>query len=80
MKVIKMKKIILFISLILFIRNVDAETFYGTYYKVDNIYNEPTDEIKKEEYKLYNTYKINFIDLGYLQENNEYVKCSIEKL
>ena len=69
-----MKKIILCISLILFIRNVDAETFYGAYYKVDNIYNEPMDEIKIEEYKLYNTYKINFIDLGYLEENNEYIK------
>lgn len=69
-----MKKIILFISLILFIRNVNAETFYGDYYKVEKIYNEPLDEIKIEEYKLYNTYKLNYKDLGYKEENNEFIK------
>ena len=69
-----MKKIILFISLILFIKSVDAETFYGEYYKVDEIYNDPLDEIKIEENKLYNTYKINYRDLGYLEENDIYIK------
>ena len=69
-----MKKIILILSLIIFAKNVNAETFYGNYYKVEQLENEQTDEIKIDSYKTYNTYEIIYKDLGYLEENQLYIK------
>lgn len=74
MKVINMKKIILILSLIIMTKNVNAETIYGNYYRVDQLENEQIDEIKIETYKTYNTYEITYKDLGYLEETTEYIK------
>lgn len=43
-------------------KNVNAETFYGNYYRVDQLENEQIDEIKIETYKTYNTYEITYKD------------------
>ena len=69
-----MKKIILILSLILITKNVNAETYYGNYYKVEQLENEQIDEMKIETYKIYNTYEIIYKDLGYLEENELYIK------
>lgn len=70
----KVKKIIFLISLFVMIKSVNAETIYGEYYKVESLFNEPLDEIKIDSYKVYNTYKLEYVDLGYLEENNKYIK------
>lgn len=69
-----MKKIIFIITIFLIVKNVNAETIYGEYYKVASLNNEPMDEIKIDTYKIYNTYDFAYKDLGYLEENNEYIK------
>lgn len=69
-----MKKILIIFIYVFFIKEVSAETIYGNYYKVDNINNYNNDEIKIDTYKIYNTYKIEYEDLGYMEENDDYIK------
>ena len=70
-----MKKI-LFIVVCLFIFNLQiyAETYYGDYYLVGHEEMDLSDVVKKEEIKLYNTYKLEKIDMGYMLENDLYNK------
>lgn len=71
-----MKKILILFIILLssYIRKVNAEVIYGNYYKVDTIKEEQVDEIRINSYKLYNTYKIEYEDLGYIEENDLYIK------
>ena len=69
-----MKKIILLLILFFITINVKAETIYGQYYKVNSLNNEPLDEVKIERYKIFNTFETIYKDLGYLEENNIYIK------
>lgn len=71
-----MKKVlVVFIfSFSIFIRNTYAETFYGEYYKVDNIDGLNEDLIKIDSYKIYNTFKLEYEDMGYMMENDDYLK------
>jgi len=70
-----MKKILLIIILFFcFLNYIKAETFYGEYRLVDDIGEYKDDLLKIEKGKLYNTYKNKYIDMGYMLENNEYIK------
>ena len=69
-----MKKILLIIILSCLYINVKAETIYGDYFKVENIDGVDSDLIKVDSYKLYNTYNLEYIDMGYLEENDLYIK------
>jgi len=70
-----MKKILLIIILFFcFLNYIKAETFYGEYRLVDDIGEYKDDLLKIEKVKLYNTYKNKYIDMGYMLENNEYIK------
>ena len=70
-----MKKILTIILISLsFMKNIFAETINGEYYKVDGSNLTESDEIKIDKYKVYNTYDIERIDIGYLEENKEYIK------
>lgn len=71
-----MKKIFILLSLFMFIFiiEVKAETFYSDYYKVETIDGLKEDEVSVETFKLYNTYKIEYEDLGYIEENNKFIK------
>lgn len=70
-----MKKIILFLLLLNISRViVSAETIYGEYYKVDSVSNYIEDEIKVESYNVYNTYRLEYEDMGYIEDNDLYIK------
>lgn len=70
-----MKKILLFIILFFISFNyVNAETFYGEYRLVDDYSTYKDDLLKIENIKLYNTFKVNYIDMGYMLDNNEFIK------
>ena len=73
-----MKKIcfMLVLSLFFIMMNVNAETYYGEYYRVDEINEESVmdDEVLIKETILYNTYEEIYTDLGYLEDNEEYIK------
>ena len=70
-----MKKIIIiFIVLFCFNNRINAEVYYGDYRLVDDIGNYNDDTLKLESKKLYNTYEIKYKDMGYMLENNEYIK------
>lgn len=71
-----MKKVLVVIvlSFCIFVKNTYAETFYGEYHKVDNIEGLNEDEIKKDSYKMYNSYELEYEDMGYLEDNEEYIK------
>jgi len=69
-----MKKILILIILCCFYTKVNAETFYGEYFKTNSIDGLENDLIKIENHKLYNTYKIEYEDMGYLEENDIYIK------
>ena len=71
-----MKKKIIFIIIIVlcFYKNVYAETFYGEYRLVNEYDKYKEDEVLIEKYKIYNTYKKEYIDLGYMKDNNIYIK------
>ena len=73
---IKLKKKIIFFIVLLFIfyKNVYGETYYGEYREVIEIGDYKNDEIKIDSYKLYNTYNLEYIDMGYMLENYEYIK------
>ena len=71
-----MIKKIIFIAVIFlsFCNNIYAETFYGEYRSVLEVGNYKEDEVYKESYKIYNTYKKEYIDLGYIEDNELYIK------
>lgn len=70
-----MKKTILIIILFFcFITITNAETYYGEYRKVENPINYKEDNLKVESHILYNTYKTKYIDMGYMLENDEFIK------
>lgn len=70
-----MKKIVLFIILFFsFLNFVNGETYYGKFRLVDDIKEYKDDLLKIETFKLYNTYKTNYIDMGYMVENDIYIK------
>ena len=53
--------------------NVIAEVYYGEYRKVESLNDIHEDLIKIEKYKIYNTYDKEYIDIGYMEENEEYI-------
>lgn len=69
----KNKIIILVVIFLSFYKNVNAETFYGEYRKVDDLGTYTNDSVKIVNYKLYNTYKTEYVDLGYLEKNEYYI-------
>ena len=70
-----MKKIILIIFLFIsFTNNVYASTYYSDYKYIGTDELKESDEIKYEEIKLYNTYTLEYKDLGYIEDNNLYIK------
>jgi len=71
-----MKNIFVVIVVIfsIFVKCANAESIYGGYYRVDTLNVQNVDEIKINSYKLYNTYRIEYDDLGYIEENDEYIK------
>lgn len=58
----------------IFINKVNAETFYSDYYEVESIVGLNEDEFKINTYKLYNKYKIEYENLGYIEDKSEYIK------
>ena len=62
-------KKILILFIILFPKLVNASDFH----KIEGTCIESS-TCKKEEIKKYNTYTVNYIDMGYLEDNNDYVK------
>lgn len=57
--------------------NTNAETYYGEYKLLEDsslINNYKNDEVLIKEKKLYNTYKKHYKDLGYLLDNDDYIK------
>ena len=70
-----MKKALLVIILIFcFINYVKAETFYGKYRLVEDYGEYKDDLLKIDKVKLYNTYKNIYVDMGYMLDNDEYIK------
>ena len=70
----KLRKVLfLIIIILLFQNNIKAKTLYGDYYEV-SIKEEKSDIFKIEELKKYNTFEFNYIDMGYLKDNDIYVK------
>ena len=71
-----MKKYILFgfIVFFSFINLVNGEVYYGKYEYVGNLELELSDEVKREEIILYNTYTLEYKDLGYIESNPLYIK------
>lgn len=71
-----MKRILIIVMIIfnLFIKNTYAETIYGEYKKVDELSKQFEDEIKIDSYKIYNTYTKEYIDMGYMKDNELYIK------
>lgn len=70
-----LKIVVVSISVIFsFLINVNAETIYGEYYRVDELNNVFSDELKIESYKVYNTYHLEYEDMGYLLDNIIYIK------
>ena len=71
-----MKRILIIVMIIfnLFIKNTYAETIYGKYKRVDEFSKQFEDEIKIDSYKIYNTYTKEYIDMGYMKDNELYVK------
>ena len=70
-----MKKIlIILIAFFVFIKNINAETIYGEYRKVSDFGNYNSDTLKIDNYKLYNTYENKYTNMGYMLENDEYIK------
>ena len=67
------KKIILFI-LLLIPNYIYAKTYYSDYERVNSVDGLDSDLYYIEEKYLYNTYEEEFIDKGYLEENDEYIK------
>lgn len=62
-----MKKLLIIFLFVPFI-SVEAKTYYTDYYLVEENskeYKEETDVLKREEYKLYNTYETEINELGY---------------
>ena len=69
--------VVVIILLLITLLNVKADTYYGNYYLVEEYEdnnNFEADELLIEEVKLYNTYKEEYIDMGYLEDNEEYLK------
>ena len=70
-----MKKIItILILFICFGSNVYASTYYSDYKYIGTNEIELNDEVSVEEIKLYNTYTLEYKDLGYIEENDLYIK------
>jgi len=70
-----MKKVVLIIILFFsFFNYVKGETYYGEYRLVSDIGSYTNDLLKIETTKLYNTYKNNYIDMGYMIDNSDYIK------
>lgn len=70
-----MKKIILIVFLfVCFRNNIYASTYYGEYKYIGTDEIELNDEVKYEEIKLYNTYTLEYKDLGYVESNDLYIK------
>ena len=70
-----MKKIILIVILFLcFNKNIYAKTYYGEFKYIGTDEQELNDEIKYEEVKLYNTYSLEYKDLGYMENNDLYIR------
>jgi len=69
-----MKQIIL-IAILFFcsVNYVNGETYYGEYRRVEEIGEYKDDMLFINQLKLYNTYKINYMDLGYMEENTDYI-------
>ena len=68
-----MKKIVL-LFMLLIPNIVLASTHYSDFRKIDYVEEVDNDLIKINEIKLYNTYHKEYIDKGYLEENNELIK------
>lgn len=70
-----MKKIVVIIILFFsFFNYVKGETYYGDYRLVDDAGSYIEELLKIETIKLYNTYKNNYIDMGYMLDNIDYIK------
>ena len=68
-----LKKVLLLFIFLAFPNVVFASTYYGEFNESEEECIE-SDTCKIEGRKKYNTYSLNYIDMGYLDENDEYVK------
>lgn len=71
-----MKKIILILAVLICSFEVEAKTYYSDYYPLDKgsaVKLEETDVLKRESYRLYNTYDSIRVDGKY---EKDYTKCS----
>jgi len=67
------KLVLLFIVFFVCFNFVNADTFYGQFRLVEEINNYRDDMLKIETYKLYNTYEKEYLDMGYMIENDKYL-------